>query len=246
MCVKICEKVGPDCFQVSVCRTFTFFLQQRLLFLVIRFAMMRPEVNLAKRLSKIFGLKLHGELGTRNYVPMVLVGGRVGGCGSISASFDPRLRSLHVGLSSPSLLSDSAFASSCCKLADNVLFVYKTDNKNDRILQMDRRLKKVSTTLHKRHKRRPDALSHTCERFPGELEYELVIFPVAFLHMMAQTTILHGALTQWRTNANYSTSISFERNRDSERNSSSSPPSLLHLADCSDRYPVSEHARAYA
>ena len=85
--------------------------------------MMRPEVNLAKRLSKIFCLKLHGELGTRNYVPMVLVGGRVGGCGSISASFDKRLRSLHVGLSSPSLLSDSAFASSCCKLADNVLFV---------------------------------------------------------------------------------------------------------------------------
>ena len=67
--------------------------------------MMRPEVNLAKRHSKIFCLKLHGELGTRNYVPMVLVGGRVGGCGSISASisasFDPRLRSLHVGLSSP-------------------------------------------------------------------------------------------------------------------------------------------------
>ena len=43
---------------------------------------------------------------------MVLAGGRVGGCGSISASFDPRLRSLHVGLSSHSLLSDSAFASS--------------------------------------------------------------------------------------------------------------------------------------
>ena len=68
LCVKIGEKVGTDCFQVCVCRTFTFFVQQRLLFLVIRFAMMRPEVNLAKRLSKIFCLKLHGELGTRNYV----------------------------------------------------------------------------------------------------------------------------------------------------------------------------------
>ena len=43
LCVKICEKVcvkisvrnfGTDCFQVSVCRTFTFFLQQRFLFLV--------------------------------------------------------------------------------------------------------------------------------------------------------------------------------------------------------------------
>ena len=33
----ICEKVGTDCFQVSICQTFTFFLQQKLLFLVIRF-----------------------------------------------------------------------------------------------------------------------------------------------------------------------------------------------------------------
>ena len=40
-------------------------------------------------------------------------------------------------------------------------FVQTNNKKNDDILQMGRRLKKVSTTLHKRHKRRPDALSRT-------------------------------------------------------------------------------------
>ena len=77
----------------------------------------------------------------------------------------------------------------------------KTDNNNDRILQMDRRLKKVSTTLHKRHKRCPDALSHTCRRRKvSELECaELVIFPVAFLQWQKQPSyigrLLSGGLT---------------------------------------------------
>ena len=84
----------------------------------------------------------------------------------------------------------------------------KTDNNNDRILQMDRRLKKVSTTLHKRC---PDALSHTCRRRKvSELECaELVIFPVAFLQWQKQPSyigrLLSGGLTP-------TTSISFERN----------------------------------
>ena len=84
----------------------------------------------------------------------------------------------------------------------------KTDNNNDRILQMDRRLKKVSTTLHKRHKRCPDALSHTCRRRKvSELECaELVIFPVAFLQWQKQPSyigrLLSGGLTP-------TTSISF-------------------------------------
>ena len=176
---------------------------------------------------------------------------------------------------------------------------------------MDRRLKKVSTTLHKRHKRRPDALFRTpAKRFPSGMCWARD-FPCC-IPAMAKTTILHRALTQWRTtcNTNYLhfiilcsqltslrqnilerrfsttitffmqqrllflsfvfcnwwgqrniwrnvflkyfvwdwwagnkelwskpsqdhlkvTSISFERNRDSEKNSSSSPPSLLQLA----------------
>ena len=90
---------------------------------------------------------------------------------------------------------------------------------------MGRQLKKVSTTLHKR---RPDALSRTPAKV-SELEYyaELVIFPVAFLQWHKQPSyigrLLSGGLTP-------TTSISFERNWESERNSSSIPPSLLQPA----------------
>ena len=112
------------------------------------------------------------------------------GCDRCTSDCHP----LHCSPTLPSLHPAVNFLTTSCSC--------KTDNKNDRILQMDCRLKKVSTTLHKRHKRRPDALCRTPAKGVRTGMCWARDFPCC-IPAMAKTTILHRALTQWRTNTNY-------------------------------------------